>query len=53
MKCDHCEKEAIGEQRMSGGITEYVCLDHAWPKLRIDMNPGDIIEIPGCYMKKF
>ena len=51
MKCEYCEKDAIGYQGY-GCCSAYVCLDHA-DKFVLDLKPGEKLVSGECYFERF
>jgi hypothetical protein len=51
MKCEYCEKDAIGYQGF-GCCSAYVCLDHA-DKFVLDLKPGEKLTSGECYFERF
>ena len=51
MKCEHCDKDAIGYQGF-GCCAEYVCLDHA-SSFVLDLKSGEKMISGGYYSAQF
>ena len=51
MKCDYCEKDAIGYQGF-GCCSAYVCLDHA-DTFVLNLKPGEKLISGECYFERF
>jgi len=51
MKCEYCEKDAIGYQGY-GCCSAYVCLDHADTFL-LALRPGEKLTSGECYFERF
>ena len=51
MKCEYCEKDAIGYQGFGCGSV-YVCLDHA-DTFVLNLNPGEKRVSGECFFERF
>jgi hypothetical protein len=51
MKCEYCEKDAIGYQGF-GCCCAYVCLDHA-DRFVLSLKPGEKLTSGECYFERF
>jgi len=51
MKCEHCDKDAIGYQGF-GCCSEYVCPDHA-SSFILDLKSGEKKVSGECYFERF
>jgi hypothetical protein len=51
MKCEYCEKDAIGYQGF-GCCSAYVCLDHA-DHFLLALKPGEKLTSGECYFERF
>jgi hypothetical protein len=51
MKCEYCEKDAIGYQGF-GCCSAYVCLDHA-DNFVLALKPGEKMTSGECYFERF
>jgi hypothetical protein len=51
MKCEYCEKDAIGYQGY-GCCSAYVCLDHA-DSFVLALKPGETLTSGECYFERF
>ena len=51
MKCEYCEKDAIGYQGY-GCCSAYVCLDHA-DSFVLALKPGESLTSGECYFERF
>jgi hypothetical protein len=51
MKCEYCDKDAIGYQGFAC-CSAYVCLDHADNLLR-NLKPGEKLVSGECYFDRF
>jgi hypothetical protein len=51
MKCEYCEKDAIGYQGF-GCCSAYVCLDHA-DTLVLALKPGEKLASGECYFERY
>jgi hypothetical protein len=51
MKCEYCEKDAIGYQGF-GCCSAYVCLDHA-DNFVLALKPGEKLTSGECYFERF
>ncbi len=51
VKCEYCDKDAIGLQSLEGGFN-YVCADHA-DTLLLALKPGEKKAFGVCYLERY